>query len=94
MKWPIRAGIGQVEEDGRLETFTPERAPEAFDLPQGLRVPRLGHDLFDAAPLQLLVKRALPAPRDILRAVVGEHFGGRPVGRDPGAKTSRTSAVD
>ena len=82
MKWPIRAGVGQIEEDRRLEAFAPERAPEALDLPQRLRMPRPGHNMLDAALPGLLMKRTFATPRDILRAVVGEHFRRRSVGRD------------
>ncbi len=71
-----RTGVGQVEEHGRFQALPPERAPEPFDLAQRLRMPRCGHDLLDAALLELLVKRALAPPGDVLRAVVGEHFLG------------------
>src|SRR5450755_2529883 len=67
-------GIAQVDEDGALDALAPEGAPEAFDLAQGLRMARGGHDLLDAAFVQLLAEGALATPGDILRAVVGEHL--------------------
>src|SRR4051794_882542 len=86
MKWPIRAGIGQVEEHGRLEAFAPGRAPEPHDLAQGLRVPRRCDDVADATPLELLVEGTFAPPGDVLRTVVGEHLLGGAVGRDRGAE--------
>ena len=37
-------GEGQVDEDGTLDAFAPERAPEPFDLAQRLRPSRRGDD--------------------------------------------------
>ena len=47
---------------------------------------RRGHDLSNAALLELLLKGALAPPRDVLRAVVGEDFLGGSVGRDARAE--------
>src|SRR5207245_10936565 len=61
-------------------------APEAFDLAQSLRPPGCGHDLLDAALLQLLGEDALAAPGDVLRAVVGEDLLRSAVGSDGGTQ--------
>jgi hypothetical protein len=74
---PLR--IAQVQEDGALDALTPQRAPEAFDLAQGLRPPRRRHHLLDAALLQLLRERALATPGHILAAVVRQNLLGRAV---------------
>jgi hypothetical protein len=52
-------GVAQVEEDRRRHALAPQRPPEALDLAQGLRVPRPGHHLADAALLQLLGEGAV-----------------------------------
>ena len=53
-------GIAQVQEHRALDALAPQRPPEAFDLAQRLRPPRRGHDLPDAALLQLPAKALLP----------------------------------
>ena len=47
---------------------------------------RRGHDLADAALLELLLKGALAPPGDVLSAVVGEDFLGGSIGRDSRAE--------
>ncbi len=86
MKWPIRAGVGQVEEHGGLQALAPERSPEPLDLAQGLGMPRCGHDLADAALRELLVQGALAPPGHVLSAIVGEHLLGGTVGGDARAE--------
>src|SRR5262249_26997451 len=80
------AGIGQVHKDGGLDALAPQRAPEAFDLAQGLRPPWRGDHLADAAFVQLLAEGALAAPGDILAAVVGEDLLGPAVAGQRGAE--------
>src|SRR5262245_9166249 len=74
------AGIGQVHEHRRLQALPPQRAPEALDLAQGLRVPRRRHHLADAALVQLPGEGAGAPPGHVLRAVVGQDLLGRPEG--------------
>ena len=73
----LEAARYEVHEHRALEAFSPQRAPEAFDLPERLRPTRPGHDLLDAALLQLAGKSAFAPPRHILRAVVGQDLLGR-----------------
>src|SRR6266702_3047231 len=79
-------GIAHVDEDGALDALPPQRAPEAFDLAERLRVAWPGHDLLDAAFFQLLGERALAAPSHVLRAVVGEDLLRRAVRRQADAQ--------
>ncbi len=79
-------GIAHVDEDRALDALAPERAPEAFDLAERLRVAWPGHDLLDAAFFQLLGERALAAPGHVLRAVVGEDLLRRAVRREADAQ--------
>src|SRR5439155_8339919 len=58
--------ILEVEKDRGLDALPPERAPESFDLPEGLGMLRGRDDVTDAALLQLAGEGALPAPCDVL----------------------------
>ena len=57
----------------------PDRLPEAFDLPQRLRMVRTTADMLDSVPFQFLLEPGLAVPSRILPAVICQHFLGHPV---------------
>jgi hypothetical protein len=59
-------GIAHVDEHRALDALAPERAPEALDFAERLRVAWPGHHLLDAALVQLLAEGALAAPGHVL----------------------------
>ena len=79
MKCPTRRrASSRLRKTAALDALPPQRPPEALRLAQRLRPARPRHQVADAAPLQQPRKGARAPPGHILRAIVGEHFLGRP----------------
>ena len=66
--------VREAAEDGAAQEFLPQRLPEAFHLPQRLRVLRPALHVPDALPSQLALELRLPAPGRVLPPLVGEHL--------------------
>jgi hypothetical protein len=79
---PPRA-VREVREDRPRQELVPERLPEAFDLPECLRVLRPALHVPDALPPQLPLELRRSAPRRVLPALVRQDLPRRPVRRDP-----------
>jgi hypothetical protein len=75
--------ILEIREDRPREKLLPQGLPEALDLPQRLRMVRPALDVTDALPPQLLFKVRVPAPRDVLPALVRQDLTRRAVLCDP-----------
>ena len=75
---PLHRALEGVE-PRPLQELLPDRLPEPFDFPQGLRMVRGATDVLHPVPGQSHLEARLAAPRHVLPSVVGEHLLRNPV---------------